>query len=165
MLVKECQKMGVQPKKLSQDAIECLVQYPWRGNIRERENFVRHIIVVTGQNVITSKDFQAHFIPTRIAETANAGAELPGSPDPPDHHESDHHDRGPSGERRSMPHEKADAAGLHSVFAGQSWEQVERAYVRYLLDKNRWHITRAAKEAGVNRSTFDSRMKRLGIRK
>jgi transcriptional regulator of acetoin/glycerol metabolism len=57
------------------------------------------------------------------------------------------------------------AAGLHSVFAGLSWDQVERAYVRYLLEKNRWHITRAAKEAGVNRSTFDSRMKRLGIRK
>jgi transcriptional regulator of acetoin/glycerol metabolism len=50
-------------------------------------------------------------------------------------------------------------------FDGYSWEELERAYVLYLLEKNRWHITRAAREAGLNRSTFDSRMKRLGIRK
>jgi transcriptional regulator of acetoin/glycerol metabolism len=38
-------------------------------------------------------------------------------------------------------------------------------YVLYLLDKNRWNITRAANDAKVNRSTFQSRIKKLGINK
>ena len=52
-----------------------------------------------------------------------------------------------------------------SSFAGYSWEELEKDYVLYLLDKNKWNITRAANDAKVNRSTFDSRMKKLGIYK
>jgi len=40
---------------------------------------------------------------------------------------------------------------------------VEKAYALHLLEKHRWHITRAAREAGLSRSTFDSRLKRLGL--
>jgi len=47
----------------------------------------------------------------------------------------------------------------------QTWEEVERGYVLALLEKCRWNITQAAAKAGVNRSTFDSRIKKLGIRK
>jgi transcriptional regulator of acetoin/glycerol metabolism len=52
-----------------------------------------------------------------------------------------------------------------SPFAGYSWEDLEKDYVLYLLNKNKWNITRAALDAKINRSTFDSRMKRLGINK
>ena len=34
-----------------------------------------------------------------------------------------------------------------------------------LLEENRWNVTRAAQKAGVKRSTFDSRMRKLGIKK
>jgi transcriptional regulator of acetoin/glycerol metabolism len=50
-------------------------------------------------------------------------------------------------------------------FSDYTWEALEREYVQHLLDKNNWIVTRAAKDAGINRSTFDSRMKKLGIRK
>ncbi len=50
-------------------------------------------------------------------------------------------------------------------FAGHSWESLERAYLTQLLARRHWNISAAAREAGVNRSTFDSRLKRLGIRK
>jgi len=52
-----------------------------------------------------------------------------------------------------------------SPFSGYSWEALERDYVLYLLNKNRWNITRAADDAKMNRSTFNSRMKKLGIQK
>ena len=52
-----------------------------------------------------------------------------------------------------------------SFFNGYSWETLEKDYVTYLMEKNKWNVTRAANEAGLNRSTFDSRMKKLGIRK
>ncbi|WP_461208379.1 sigma-54-dependent Fis family transcriptional regulator [Desulfocurvus sp. DL9XJH121] len=50
-------------------------------------------------------------------------------------------------------------------FEPGSWEDMEREYARRLLSKHRWVISRAAREAGLQRSTFDSRLKRLGIRK
>jgi len=42
---------------------------------------------------------------------------------------------------------------------------VERAYGLEILEKYKWNVTKASKAAGVNRSTFDSRLKKLGISK
>ncbi|MBW2319223.1 MAG: helix-turn-helix domain-containing protein [Deltaproteobacteria bacterium] len=52
-----------------------------------------------------------------------------------------------------------------SPFNGFPWQEVEKAYAIHVLEKNRWIVTRAANEAGVKRSTFVARMRRLGIRK
>ena len=48
-------------------------------------------------------------------------------------------------------------------FVDYSWEKLEKDYVLYLLNKNNWNVTRAASDAGINRSTFGSRMRKLGI--
>ncbi|MCE5333806.1 MAG: hypothetical protein LLG06_04380, partial [Desulfobacteraceae bacterium] len=70
----------------------------------------------------------------------------------------------PGAEGRNGNGEEKQAAP-EDFFAGYTWEQLERDYVLYLLAKNKWHVTKAAKDAGLNRSTFDSRMKKLNIRK
>ena len=57
------------------------------------------------------------------------------------------------------------AAAPADPFAGQTWEDVERTYLTRLLARRHWNVSAAAREAGVNRSTFDSRLKRLGIGK
>lgn len=46
-----------------------------------------------------------------------------------------------------------------------TWREMEKMYTETLLENNHWNITRAAEDADVNRSTFVSRMRRLGIRK
>ena len=51
------------------------------------------------------------------------------------------------------------------LLSSLSWEELEKTYVTYLLEKNKWNVSRAAKDARINRSTFDSRMKKLGIKK
>jgi len=158
-LGRESRRMGTTPKKFTRESLEFLMEYPWRGNIRELENFVKHILVVADEEWIKLEDLGVHF----------TGGQLKGD------------GRGSRSARResprrgeSQPEAAVDSAyggagsktpGEKSAFEGQSWEEVERSYVLYLLDKHKWHITRAAQEAGVNRSTFDSRMKKLGIRK
>ena len=42
---------------------------------------------------------------------------------------------------------------------------LEHAYALALLEKCKWNVTKAARAAGVNRSTFDSRLRKLGITK
>jgi len=46
-----------------------------------------------------------------------------------------------------------------------SWDELERVYALALLEKYKWNVTKAARAAGVNRSTFDSRLRKLGITK
>ncbi|MCK5256870.1 MAG: hypothetical protein KAQ81_12645 [Deltaproteobacteria bacterium] len=55
--------------------------------------------------------------------------------------------------------------GRESNFAGYRWQELEKDYIIYLLEENRWNVTRASQKAGVKRSTFDSRMRKLGIKK
>ena len=52
-----------------------------------------------------------------------------------------------------------------ALLAGRTWEELERAYALELLEDAHWNVSRAAKRAGLNRSTFDSRLKKLGIAK
>jgi transcriptional regulator with GAF, ATPase, and Fis domain len=141
---RESRKMGIAPKRTAKDALKYLVNYSWKGNVRELENFVKHIIIVSEGELITSDDLSAHFC-LEQDESANSTG-LPSA-------------------CSEKPVSRAGSGSAESPFDGFTWDKLERAYVLYLLEKNKWHITRAATEAGLNRSTFDSRMKKLGIRK
>ena len=56
------------------------------------------------------------------------------------------------------------AAGPNALPVEEAtWDQVEKFYVERLLDKHKWNISRAAREAGLKRSTFNSRIKKLGF--
>ena len=140
---KEARKIGVPPKRMTKEAMDILVDHPWRGNVRELENFVKHLLVVVNEDWIAPDDLSAHL-------------EVHGAPSSFTHEAS----LSPRGEAA-----QATQQSLSTLFDGHTWNDLEKAYVLYLLEKNKWHITRAAREAGVNRSTFDSRMKKLGIRK
>jgi transcriptional regulator of acetoin/glycerol metabolism len=67
-------------------------------------------------------------------------------------------------EGRLLSERELTPGGDDSMFAGYTWQELEKGYVLYLLNKNKWNVSRAAEEAGINRSTFDSRRRKLGIR-
>jgi transcriptional regulator with GAF, ATPase, and Fis domain len=142
-LSREALRLQVARKTFSKEALEFLHRYDWPGNVRELENFVKHIIVITPGEVIRRDDLSNHFI-TAGEDTRNPLRER-------------------TDQKKGAAEENRTAPGR--FFDGYSWEELEREFILHLLEKNKWHITRAAKEAGVNRSTFDSRMKKLNIRK
>jgi transcriptional regulator with GAF, ATPase, and Fis domain len=136
-LKREAEHMSLKPKIMSREALEFLMAYSWPGNIRELENLIKQLMVVVQFEVIELRDFPEHFLAdSRLAEA------------PP----------GPDAPSPATP-------GPDAAFDGMSWEEVERNYVVHLLEKHRWNVSGAAREARVNRSTFDSRLKRLGVRK
>ncbi|MEN6440824.1 MAG: sigma 54-interacting transcriptional regulator [Syntrophobacter sp.] len=143
-MARESLRLGVARKMISKDALHFLMQYRWPGNVRELENFIRHIIVITHGDSVTCADLAGHFPGATDAVTSCAPA-------------------GNGAEKQDTSESPGTPQG--NMFDGYSWERLERDYVTYLLEKNKWHITRAAKEAGVNRSTFDSRIKKLRIEK
>jgi transcriptional regulator with GAF, ATPase, and Fis domain len=145
-LKRESLKLGVSQKAISREALEHLVGYPWEGNIRELENFVKYILSTVDDAIVDVKHIPDHFKQQDIRDSKDLKTVSIS-------HEGKLSDRSHSPTTSESP------------FAGYSWKALERAYVVYLLEKNKWNVTRAADDAKINRSTFDSRMRKLGVRK
>jgi len=137
---RESLRMGLSAKPTVPEAMRLLIDYPWDGNIRELENIARYLLVVVDSDVIEPHDLPFFY---------DLGKEaLPA-------------DRAPVVGRPLA----APQAGPGLSFGERTWGQVEKAYVHYLLERHNGNVTRAAKAAGINRSTFASRMRKLKVNK
>ena len=143
-LKRESLSLGVPQKSISREALQLLHDYPWEGNIRELENFVKYVLSTVDHAVVGVDDMPEHFKkPDVSTQQPVSGSHV---------HEEPLRSETGLRPQASVP-----------PFANYSWQELEKAYVTYLLERNKWNVTRAASEAGINRSTFDSRMKKLGI--
>ncbi len=138
-LRRDGERLGVAPKKITPKAMRRLVTHPWKGNIREMENLVRYLLTTLDGETIDESDLSE-----AILDTAQES---------------------PSGPTAVIHLEPRSRPGPSPTLYDQTWEELERSYVLALLERCKWNITQAAARAGVNRSTFDSRMKKLGVRK
>jgi transcriptional regulator with GAF, ATPase, and Fis domain len=145
-LKRESVKLGISQKAISREALEYLVDYPWEGNIRELENFVKYVLSTVDNVIVGVDEIPDHFKQQNVGKEENL-------------------DTPSVREERMSPDESSSPRIPESAFADYSWKELEKAYVDYLLEKNRWNVSRAANDARINRSTFDSRMKKLGISK
>jgi len=145
-LKRECLQLGSPQKALSRETTRYLQDYAWEGNIRELENFVKFMISTVDKDVIGINE-----LPISMLQKDSYPNGITGTV--------------PEDEIKPMSPEPSPGAGDPFAFDGMTWHELEKTYVTHLLNKNKWNITRAAREADVNRSTFDSRLKKLGIRK
>ena len=132
---------GRGPMKISPEAMERLTEYHWPGNIREIENLVKYLLTVTGGATILAADL------TTLLDRTSEGGPASGAG------------------RDSLSQEERNGSRNTDSLAGYTWEGLEREYVQSLLDQTKWNIAAASRKAGVKRSTFNARMRRLGIRK
>jgi DNA-binding NtrC family response regulator len=135
----ESAKADTKEKKMMPAAMQHLVAYHWPGNIRELENLIRYLMVTTPEAYIEAASLPAHF-----------REQLSITDDP----------HGRVGDTHSQLDNEfmVDLTGL-------TWPGLEKTYVNALLKKHNWNITWAARASGVNRSTFASRMRKLGIKR
>jgi len=143
---RESLAMGIPVKRISSEALACLENYPWEGNIREIENFVKYILSTVDSIIVGAEDIPHHF-----KEKTDKNIDVV--------------DKVSGPEKEVVPDSNFSFNNRQSPFEGRTWKELEREYVTYLLTKNNFNITRAAKESGINRSTFVSRMRKIGINK
>jgi transcriptional regulator with GAF, ATPase, and Fis domain len=145
-LRKESLRLGIPRKVFSKEALQYLAEFPWYGNIRELENLVKYVLTSVEHVVVDVDEIPDQYKHNDIAKRGTIDASL-------------------FCDEQGGLNNSISQIKTGSPFDHYSWRELDKAYVLHLLDKHRWNVTRAAKETGVNRSTFDSRMKRLGIDK
>ncbi|NDV22390.1 sigma-54-dependent Fis family transcriptional regulator [Desulfovibrio sp. JC022] len=139
-LNREASHSHMLPKNMSDKAMTAMKNYNWPGNIRELENMVKQFQAMVPGDTISIKDLPLHIVHPNAK--------------PPVEQPEIKHDETPN-----IPKEpQEDLSEL-------TWQEMEYTYVMKLLDRFRWNISRAARAANINRSTFDSRMRKLGISK
>ncbi len=53
-------------KKVSPGVVDVFMQYDWPGNIRELENLIERLVVITLDNIITTEDLPSHLWDTAV---------------------------------------------------------------------------------------------------
>jgi DNA-binding NtrC family response regulator len=71
-----CNDYGMQPKKISEAAIEALKTLPWTGNIRELRNMVERLIILSDK-MITDNDVKAFANPSATGPSTNGASGAP----------------------------------------------------------------------------------------
>lgn len=70
-----CEKNGVGTKEFTPQAISFLQDLPWEGNVREMQNLVERLIVLTKRHVIDVKDFPPEY--KKASMQGAPGADMP----------------------------------------------------------------------------------------
>src|SRR6266699_3249990 len=129
-------RQGASSPRLSDDAIRTLCSHPWRGNVRELQNVIEHVAVLTEPGAaIRSED-----LPLAI-------------------------------EARSPV--AANPASLSSTLFDESYHgareqviaQFELQYLTWLLGRAGGNLSKAARIAGVDRTTLYRLMERHGLQR
>ncbi|SLM31774.1 NtrC1 [Desulfamplus magnetovallimortis] len=164
-LKQESLRSGQPEKKLKPDAMQRLTTWSWPGNVRELENLIKYLMVAIDSEYIDAEDIPDHFFEGSVHDI-HASSPLSESGDMEDRVHSRSSDFQSSkayyyNGNINVPEIDRRKGGIN--FGNFSWQEVEEQYIHFTLHKNNWNVTWAAKDAGVNRSTFASRMRRLGI--
>jgi len=127
------------PKSICPEAMAVLTDQPWPGNIREMENLAKYLITVVDGEEIQLSDLPPPYNMVHEApDTSPSVGEAPG------------HEKTRYGEEKDDQEDR-------------SMETMARGHILSLLEATKWNVTAAASLAGIKRTTFSSRMKKLGI--
>jgi two-component system response regulator AtoC len=133
LLEKLRRRMGKRAKRLSPEALEALMSYPFPGNIRELENILERAMIACEEETILAADLDLDRARPRIARGEAVRSGVPGTvksaePGPP----------------KSIP-------------------ELEREAIAQALAKWNGNRTKAAEELGISRRTILNKIKRYGL--
>lgn len=126
---------------LAPETLEKLIDCPWPGNIREMENLTKYLLTVSHDSRVELNDLPPPYNSPSFGEDVVSPLQDTGS------------------------QEKVSDGDGSVPISEYSWEELEKEYVMSLLEMTKWNIAAAARHAGLKRTTFSSRMKKLGISK
>ena len=133
---------NLKPKKFDTAAIDALVRYRWRGNIRELRNTIERVMIMSPGDVVRAEDLPAE---VRGGESSRPAAADAGSAST---------QVTPAGQ--SAP----PGAGTLREFK----DAAERAYLVQKLRESNWNISKTAEVIDTPRSNLYKKLEQYGIK-
>jgi transcriptional regulator with GAF, ATPase, and Fis domain len=125
-------------RRIESDAIDALLNYEWPGNVRELQNVIERACSLTRSESIGRRDLPEHVSGVRLVHAEKAHLEAPPSVEPV----------------------------LDQAFkdAKEVWNsQFEKAYLTEIIARHKGNITRAAKDAGLDRKHLRRLLKKHNL--
>ncbi len=111
-------KMNKAVEGIAPAALQMLMKYPWKGNVRELENAIERAMVVTQDDVLNGADFLLNHVELQT-----------------------------------------------SFKTTLSLDDVEKAHIISVLEKNNWNISNAARVLDIDRVTIYKKLQKYGIKR
>jgi two-component system nitrogen regulation response regulator GlnG len=146
-LHKYCALLSRPPRSFSKEALEALAGHQWKGNVRELENFVQRLAVLS-----TGKLLRRDEVARELAK-AEGAIDLAGAP-----LEQIIEEKVREFVRRLGP-ALADEDSLHDLFV----RQLEKPLIKVMLEATGGNQIRAAAVLGINRNTLRKKIGDLGL--
>jgi DNA-binding NtrC family response regulator len=140
------EKYKLPPRALSPSAMRRLVEYDWRGNVRELRNTVERAMVLAEGDELQPRDLPEEIKPASVGATTNAT-------------------RVESSEPRVESSEAA-SGGVAVPFTADFREdrrEFERRYIARCLEETGGNVTRAAAMLGMHRQSLQHKLRELGL--
>jgi DNA-binding NtrC family response regulator len=130
-----CDKLNKPMKRLDRTAENRLLEHHWPGNVRELRNVIERAVILSESDRLAVEDLG-----------------LPATTDEP-----------PGTDGTDVPRTKDDLKQLKKTIRRSSVDEVEKTFLLNALESNDWNVTRAAKATGLQRTNFQTLMKKHGI--
>jgi DNA-binding NtrC family response regulator len=134
-LRKFCTSVGRTVPRVRPEAMDLLINYHWPGNVRELEHTVERLTILVEGNEIEPVHVSAALYKT----DSSLGSVIPKTGD--------------------------ELKDLKKKIRESSVQEVEKLFLEESLRRNDWNISRAARDVNMQRSNFQSLMRKYGIRR
>src|SRR5262249_48240219 len=143
---------------LARETLTILRSYPFPGNVRELQNLLKAALIeCEGETIFP------HHLPLRSmgAFVTSGDGNAPNTAPAPKNESGRSHEELFLELRRSLPENWLE---LGHRDARQYYEQAfDRVYLRYLIERNRYNVKRAAEAAGIDPKTLRRRWEECGL--
>ena len=136
-----CEREGIEEKKFTSQAIKALLNYSWPGNIRELENFIERVVILSENNIIGIEDLSLSTLSSKLQIR-----------------ESLTEDKDMLIKYLSLPQISENGIELNKLL-----KEIEVYYLKKALEISKGVKTKAAKLLGLNRTTFIEKLKKYNL--
>jgi len=126
--------MGKNIKGFDDNVVNKLMEYDWPGNVRQLRNIVERAIILCETDQVSLKEIPLLGELTEIEQLVEY-----------------------------IPASNEELKSVKKEIRQKAVRKVEKNFVLNALAKNDWNVTRASKKAGIQRTNFQSLMKKHGI--
>jgi DNA-binding NtrC family response regulator len=128
-----CKRTGKNIGRIADEAMRLLMDFEWRGNVRQLENVIERIVILAEGDTIEANLVSRTLYGERVRESV------------------------------SVPHSSEELKQLKKELRERAIEDIEKQFLLDALDRNGWNVTRAAAEVGMQRPNFQALMRKYGI--